>query len=129
MYRQAGTGRQRTVSELLHRKIFWVFIVLIVCAGASEIVISQWASAFAESGLKVNETAGDLAGPCGFAVMMGISRMVYAKHGEKVSLTDFMLGSGIFCICCYLTVGLAKQPAFGLLDCALCGFSVGVMWP
>lgn len=122
-------GESMTISRLLKTKGFWLFIVLMVCAGASEIAMSQWASAFAESALNVSKTAGDLAGPCGFAVCMGISRTLYGKFGEKVDLTIFMIASGMLCLGCYLLAGLASIPVMGLIGCAVCGFSVGIMWP
>lgn len=122
-------GKSMTMIELLKTKMFWVFIVLMVCAGSSEIAMAQWASAFAESALHVSKTVGDLAGPCGFAVCMGISRSIYGKFGEKVDLTIFMMGSGIMCLICYLVAGLAGIPVLGLIGCAACGFSVGIMWP
>ena len=100
-----------------------------ICAGSSEIAMGQWASAFAESALHVSKTFGDLAGPCGFAVCMGISRLLYGKFGEKVDLTIFMMASGVMCLVCYLVAGLAGIPIAGLIGCALCGFSVGIMWP
>lgn len=122
-------GEGMTMTQLFKTKIFWLFIVLMVCAGACELSMSQWASAFAESALHVSKSAGDLAGPCGFAVFMGISRVLYGKYGEKIDLTVFMAGSGILCLACYLLSALAKVPVFGLIGCAVCGFSVGIMWP
>ena len=122
-------GKSMTMPELFRTKAFWIFIVLMICAGSSEIAMGQWASAFAESALHVSKTAGDLAGPCGFAVCMGISRLLYGKFGEKVDLTVFMMASGIMCLMCYLVAGLADVPLLGLAGCAACGFSVGIMWP
>lgn len=122
-------GKSMTMLELFRTKAFWVFIILMVCAGASEIAMAQWASAFAESALHVSKTVGDLAGPCGFAVCMGISRSLYGKFGEKVDLTIFMMASGVMCLACYLIAGLAGIPLIGLIGCAACGFSVGIMWP
>lgn len=122
-------GQSMTMSQLFKTKIFWLFILLMVCAGASEIAMAQWASAFAESALHVSKTVGDLAGPCGFAVFMAISRSIYGKFGEKMNLTLFMTASGILCLCCYLLAGLAPIPIMGLIGCAVCGFSVGIMWP
>ncbi|MDD7403125.1 MAG: MFS transporter [Butyribacter sp.] len=118
-----------TISQLAGNRKFWVFIVLMICAGASELAMAQWASAFAESALHVSKAVGDLAGPCGFAVCMGISRTLYGKFGEKVDLTVFMLASGILCLVCYLLAGLTSVPILGLAGCAMCGFSVGIMWP
>lgn len=122
-------GKSMTMVQLFKKKAFWIFIILMVCAGSSEIAMAQWASAFAESALHVSKTVGDLAGPCGFAVCMGISRSLYGKFGEKVDLTVFMMASGIMCLACYLLAGLAGIPLLGLIGCALCGFSVGIMWP
>ncbi len=122
-------GNSMTMGKLFKTRLFWVFIVLMVCAGASEISMAQWASAFAESALHVSKTVGDLAGPCGFAICMGISRVLYGKYGEKVDLTIFMVFSGIMCLICYLIAGLSPFPVLGLVGCALCGFTVGIMWP
>lgn len=122
-------GKSMTMGELCRTKMFWIFIVLMVCAGSSEIAMAQWASAFAESALHVSKTVGDLAGPCGFAVFMGISRLLYGKFGDKVDLTIFMMASGVMCLACYLLAGLAEAPILGLIGCAACGFSVGIMWP
>ncbi|MBQ0000104.1 MAG: MFS transporter [Clostridiales bacterium] len=122
-------GEGMTITQLFKTKIFWLLLVLMVCAGSSELAMAQWASAFAESALGVSKTVGDLAGPCGFAIFMGISRVLYGKFGEKVDLTVFMMGSGIMCICCYLIAALASIPVLGLIGCTLCGFSVAIMWP
>lgn len=122
-------GQSMTVGQLLRTKLFWLFIVLMVCAGASEIAMSQWASAFAESALHVSKTVGDLAGPCGFALFMAISRTIYGKFGEKMDLYRFMIASGILCLIAYLLAGFAQIPLIGLIGCMLCGFSVGIMWP
>ena len=122
-------GEGMSLKQLVTNKMFWLFIVLMICAGSSEIAMAQWASAFAESALHVSKTVGDLMGPCGFAVCMGISRLLYGKFGEKVDLTIFMMASGILCLICYLVAGLANVPLLGLIGCAACGFSVGIMWP
>lgn len=122
-------GKSMTMLELFKTKTFWVFIILMICAGSSEIAMAQWASAFAESALHVSKTVGDLAGPCGFAICMGISRSLYGKFGEKLDLARFMMASGVMCLICYLLAGLAGVPILGLIGCALCGFSVGIMWP
>lgn len=122
-------GKSMTLLELCKSKLFWIFIVLMICAGASELSMAQWASAFAESALKVSKTVGDLAGPCGFAICMGISRTLYGKFGEKIDLTKFMIASGTMCLCCYLLAAFAGIPILGLIGCAFCGFSVGIMWP
>ncbi len=122
-------GESMTMGQLFKNRLFWIFTILMVCAGASELSMAQWASAFAESALHVSKTVGDLAGPCGFALCMGISRVLYGKFGEKVDLAGFMAASGILCLCCYLLAAFAHMPVMGLIGCALCGFSVGIMWP
>lgn len=122
-------GEGMTITQLFKTKIFWLLLILMVCAGSSEIAMAQWASAFAESALHVSKTVGDLAGPCGFAILMGICRAMYGKYGEKVDLTVFMMGSGVLCIICYLIASLANIPILGLIGCTLCGFSVAIMWP
>ena len=122
-------GRGMTTGQLLKMKKFWLFIILMICAGASEVTMAQWASAFVESALKVSKTVGDLAGPCGFAVFMGLARVLYGKFGEKIDLTVFMMISGSLCFASYLLTALAKIPVMGLVGCMACGFSVGIMWP
>lgn len=120
--------RMRT-SQLLKLPLFWLLILLMICAGASEVSMAQWASAFTESAMGVSKTVGDLAGPCLFAVFMGISRIVYGKLSEKLDLTKTMLACGGLCVLCYLTASLSAIPIIGLAGCALCGVSVGIMWP
>lgn len=115
--------------ELLSKKAFWLLVVMMVCAGASEQAMSQWASAFAESGLKVSKTVGDLLGPCAFAIFMGTARALYGKYSEQIPLKKMMVGSAVLCIICYLTAVFGGHPVLGLIGCALCGFSVGIFWP
>ena len=122
-------GDGMTIGQLMKTKVFWLFIVLMVCAGASEMSMAQWASACAESSLGVSKTVGDLLGPCGFAVFMGISRVWYGRYGEKVKLSGFMIASGILCLISYVLAALSVWPVMGLIGCMLCGFSVGIMWP
>jgi len=100
-----------------------------ICAGASEQAMSQWASAFAEAGLMVPKTIGDLAGPCSFAIFMGCSRIFYAKFSEKIKLQTFMMTSCVLCIISYMIASLTNNPILGLIGCGLCGLSVGVLWP
>ena len=122
-------GKGMTLRELFKVPVFWLAIILMVCAGASELSMAQWASAFTEAALGFPKTVGDLVGPCLFAVTMGISRVLYGKYGPKMNLTRFMFGSGILCLCCYLLTSLSSSPVLGLIGCVLCGFSVGIMWP
>lgn len=118
-----------TLKELCSIRIFWVLFVMMICAGASEQSVSQWASTFAEKGLGISKTAGDLAGPMAFAVLMGLSRAFYGKYGDKIHLDRFMIYSSILCIASYLCISLLPVPQLSLLACALCGLSVGIMWP
>ena len=115
--------------ELLKKRSFWLLIVMMVCAGASEQAMSQWASAFAEAGLKVSKTMGDLLGPCAFAVCMGLARAIYGKYSEQIPLKKMMVGSAVLCIVCYLVAVFGGHPVIGLIGCAVCGFSVGIFWP
>lgn len=125
----AEEEKKLSITGLFKQKVFWLLMVLMVCAGASEQAMSQWASAFAESGLKVSKTTGDLAGPCAFAILMGTARALYGKFSEKIPLKQFMMGSAALCIVCYLVAAFSGSPLFALLGCAVCGFSVGIFWP
>ena len=118
-----------SMKELCGQKLFWVLMLLMVCAGASEQAVSQWASTFAESGLGVSKAVGDLAGPMFFAIMMGSARAFYGKYGDRIDLDRFMLGSCMLCVVSYLCISLVPSAVIGLLACGLCGLSVGIMWP
>lgn len=118
-----------SMKELCGQKLFWVLMLMMVCAGASEQAVSQWASTFAESGLGVSKAVGDLAGPMFFAIMMGSARAFYGKYGERIDLDRFMLGSCVLCVVSYLCISLVPSAVIGLLACGLCGLSVGIMWP
>ena len=122
-------GKGMSVGGLFRVPVFWLAILLMVCAGASELAMAQWASAFAEAALGLSKTVGDLAGPCLFAVTMGICRVFYGKYGSKIDLGRFMIASGLLCLCCYLLAGLPSSALLSMLGCVLCGFSVGIMWP
>ena len=122
-------GKGLSIGSLLKVPLFWLAILLMICAGASELSMAQWASAFAESALGLSKSMGDITGPCMFAVTMGISRSLYGKYGEKLDLMKFMLGSGALCLGCYLIASLSQLPLAGLAGCMICGFSVGIMWP
>lgn len=122
-------GKGMGIRQLAKKPLFWVAIILMVCAGASELAMAQWASAYAEAALGLSKTFGDLLGPCLFAVTMGISRVIYGKYGDKIKLTSFMIGSGALCVACYLMASISANPVMGLIGCILCGFSVGIMWP
>lgn len=118
-----------SISELFRVKVFWLLMAMMLCAGASEQAVSQWASTFAEKGLHIQKTVGDLVGPMMFSVLMGLSRLIYGKYGEKLKLDRFMKGSCVLCVASYLCISLVPVPIVGLIGCAICGFSVGIMWP
>lgn len=118
-----------TLFELLKNKLFWIMLILMICAGACEQAVSQWASTFAEKGLNISKTMGDLTGPMLFAILMGSARAFYGKYGEKINLHSFMIGSGILCLFSYLLISLSTSPVLGLIGCGLCGLSVGILWP
>lgn len=115
--------------KLFASKLFWMLMVMMMCAGASEQTISQWASTLAEQGLGVSKTIGDLAGPMAFAALMGTSRIIYGKYGERIDLDRFIRFSCLLCVACYLCIALVPSPLVGLIGCAVCGFSVGILWP
>ncbi len=117
------------LKELFRIKIFWILLLMMICAGASEQSVSQWASTFAEKGLGISKTAGDLAGPMAFAILMGTSRAFYGKYGDRIQLDKFMVYSCCLCILSYLGIALLPIPQFSLAACAICGLSVGIMWP
>ena len=127
--RLAEDGESLPLGKLFRLPLLWMMILLMICSGASEATMAQWASAFTESALGVSKTVGDLAGPCLFAAFMGISRILYGKMSTKLNLTKAMLLSGLLCVACYLLASLSPLPILGLAGCALCGFSVGIMWP
>ena len=122
-------GKSLPPCKLLRMPLLWLMILLMICSGASEATMAQWASAFTESALGVTKTVGDLAGPCLFAVFMGISRTLYGKMSERLNLANAMLLSGLLCVVCYLLASLSPWPALGLAGCSFCGFSVGILWP
>ena len=118
-----------TMLDLCKSRVFWLLMLMMMCAGASEQAVSQWASTFAERGLGVSKTVGDLAGPMAFAVLMGSARAFYGKFGDRIALDKFMIGSAVLCIMSYLCISLSPSPVLSLFGCAVCGLSVGIMWP
>lgn len=118
-----------SLKELFCNKLFWVLMLMMACAGAAEQSVSQWASTFAEQGLGVSKTIGDLTGPMAFACLMGLSRLIYGKFGDKMDLDRFMTFSCLLCIAAYLCISLIPNPVVSLAGCAVCGFSVGILWP
>ncbi|MBR1899715.1 MAG: MFS transporter [Lachnospiraceae bacterium] len=115
--------------KLLRNRLFWLFVLLMICAGACEQAVSQWASTFAEQALGVSKTLGDLTGPMLFAILMGTARLIYGKFGEKLPLQKCIIASSLLCLASYLVISLSPLPALGLIGCGICGFSVGILWP
>lgn len=118
-----------SIKELFQNKVFWILMLMMVCAGASEQGVSQWASTFAEQGLGVTKAIGDLAGPMSFAILMGSARAFYGKFGDRMDLDKFMLGSSVLCVLSYLCISISPSPVLSLVGCAVCGLSVGILWP
>lgn len=118
-----------SMPALFKNRIFWLLMLMMLCAGASEQAVSQWASTFAERGLGVGKTIGDLAGSMTFAILMGSARAFYGKFGDRINLDKFMIGSGVLCIASYLCISLSPSPFLSLVGCGVCGLSVGIMWP
>lgn len=118
-----------SMGQLLGNRMFWLFLILMVAAGASESTMAQWASAFAEASLGVDKAIGDLIGPCGFAFCMGLGRLWYGKKGQDLDLTSYMTGAGILSVITYLTASLSPIPFVSLIACMLSGLAVGIMWP
>ncbi len=129
LYPLVEEGEGLSVKNLFGMRIFWLFVLLMFAAGASEQAMSQWASAFAESGLGVSKMTGDLLGPCVFSVLMGSARVFYGKMSEKINLNSFLIGCGVLCISAYLLASLSNNAVLSLIGCGLCGLSVGIMWP
>lgn len=130
MYSLTDEGdKGMSIKELFREKIFWVLMLMMVCSGASEQAVSQWASTFAEEGLGIAKTMGDLVGPMTFSILMGLSRLIYGKYGDRIDLDKFMKGSCVLCIASYLCISIVPIPIVELIGCGICGFSVGIMWP
>ncbi len=124
---EGGTGMH--IGQLFRSRVFWVIMLMMLCAGASEQAVSQWASTFAEKGLGVSKAVGDLAGPTVFALLMATSRLLYGKFGAKIDLNKAMMASALLCVVSYLLIGLTNSPVLGLVGVGLCGLAVGVFWP
>lgn len=124
---EGGTGMH--IGQLFRSRVFWVIMLMMLCAGASEQAVSQWASTFAEKGLGVSKAVGDLAGPTIFALLMATSRLLYGKFGAKIDLNKAMMASALLCVVSYLLIGLTNSPVLGLVGVGLCGLAVGIFWP
>ena len=124
---EGGTGMH--IGQLFRNRVFWVIMLMMLCAGASEQAVSQWASTFAEKGLGVSKAVGDLTGPTVFALLMATSRLLYGKFGAKIDLNKAMMASALLCVVSYLLIGLTNSPVLGLVGVGLCGLAVGIFWP
>ena len=124
---EGGTGMH--IGQLFRSRVFWVIMLMMLCAGASEQAVSQWASTFAEKGLGVSKAVGDLTGPTVFALLMATSRLLYGKFGAKIDLNKAMMASALLCVVSYLLIGLTNSPVLGLVGVGLCGLAVGIFWP
>ncbi len=118
-----------SIKELFREKVFWVLIIMMLAAGASEQAVSQWSSAFAEQSFNISKTLSDLVGPMMFAILMGSARAFYGKFGDRINLDRFMVGSSVLCVCAYIIIAIFPHPVLGMIGCGLCGLSVGIMWP
>ncbi len=118
-----------TLRTLLGQRAFLIALVLMLCAGAAELTMSQWSSLFAEKGLLVPKLFGDLLGPCLFAIFMGIGRTIHGVMGHRIHLKGAMLATASLSVACYAVTIFAPYPILSLLGCAFCGFSVSLMWP
>lgn len=122
-------GESMSMGSLFRSRLFWLFVLLMLCSGASEQAMSQWSSFFAEEGLHVSKTVGDLLGPCMFALLMGLSRWFYGTRGDGIPLRSFIVASGALCVVSYLIAVFSPVPVLSLIGCGVCGLSVGIMWP
>ena len=130
IYAIPGDDEETRLPKSIFRiKVFWILFFVMICAGASEQGVSQWSSMFAEDGLKVSKTVGDLLGPCSFAFFMGLSRLLYGLKGEKLNIVRSLKATSVLCVAGYLITSLSPLPLLSLAGCAVCGFSVGLMWP
>lgn len=129
IYKLENSEAGSRFSNLFRQKTFWMLLIIMLCAGAAELVISQWSSTFAEIGLNISKEIGDLAGPFAFAILMGLARVLYSVFANRISLKKAIAASCVLCILSYLLAALSPIPILSLIGCALAGFSVGVLWP
>lgn len=125
---QPEQGRS-SLKSLFSKQVFLVALVMMVCAGSAEHIVSEWSSLFAEKGLGVSKVLGDLLGPCLFAVLMGLGRVAYALWGKRITVERGLTVSALFCTCCYLVIIFSPWAVLSLVACGLCGLSVSLMWP
>lgn len=129
MYELVPEEDRMSMKELFSNRDFWILILLMFCAGSCEMAIAQWASSFAEEGLRVSKALGDLMGPCMFAALKGIERTWYGKRGKEEHLWSFMMFCAVLCGGCYIVLGFSHSAIISLISCAVAGFASGVIWP
>lgn len=121
--------KRTPVGKLFFKKPFILMMILMLCAGASELGMSQWASYFAETGLHVTKQTGDILGPCMFAVLMGLGRVIFGIFGEKLNIKITLGVFAFLCAISYITVSVSGNQYIALIFCALTGICISVMWP
>ena len=123
------TEKRDGLLNLLRNDKFRLYMIMMLCAGAAEVAMAQWASLFAQNALGVSKVVGDLAGPCAFAVFMGTGRIWYALAAKKVSFKKTIIVMSIGACICYMMVAICNVAAVSLVFCAICGFTVSIAWP
>lgn len=122
-------GKGMRIKELFSSSSFYLFIVLMICAGASELTMSQWSSFFAEKGLGVPKLIGDLLGPGLFALYMAIGRVMYGIWGNRIPIKKTLIISSLLCVISYLFTVFSPYPLLALISCSFTGITVALMWP
>lgn len=124
-----ASEKRTPVGKLFFKKQFILMLLLMLCAGASELGMSQWSSYFAETGLHVTKQTGDILGPCMFAVLMGVGRVLFGIFGEKLNIKTALSVSAILCGVSYIAVSLSDNQYISLIFCAFTGICISMMWP
>ena len=117
------------LKHLIKDQKFLIYMVMMLCAGASEIAMAEWASMFAQQALGISKVIGDLLGPCAFAIFMGTGRIWYAAVSKKLDFSKTLIVLSILCFICYIVVAVCEIPLVALIFCAVCGFTVSISWP
>jgi len=117
------------LGALLKNPLFWLCMVIIMCAGSGEQAVCQWGSTFMETSLNLNKTVGDLAGPMSFAVFEGLVRVIYTKFGLNWDMRRAVAISAVGLTIGYLCIALSASPILVIAGFAICGCSVSLLWP
>lgn len=121
--------KQTPLGRLFFKRTFVIMLILMLCAGASELGMSQWASYFAETALHVTKQVGDILGPCMFAVLMGLGRVLFGIFGEKLKIKTALAVSALLCAASYIAVSVSGNQYVSLIFCAFTGMCISIMWP